>query len=135
MLCSYVALPIPMILYLKYCLDCFADGYNFNGGDLPDKTTSARDANNCQRDCLKTALCNYWTFDTHKTEKNCYLKRDIDKVSAYGKYQSGPRNCLTIEHADKEQKKVNLILRHTHTFLIFHLYILGGHSGRETLHS
>ena len=93
---------------MKCCLDCYADGYNFNGGDLPDMPVTARDANNCQRDCLNNAQCNYWTFDTYKTEKNCYLKRDIDKVTAYGKYQSGPRNCLLVEHADEEQQMVNL---------------------------
>ena len=126
-----------MILYLKYCLDCFADGYNFAGGDLADQLTSARDANNCQRDCLNNNLCNYWTFDTYKTENNCYLKKDLDKASANVRYQSGPRNCLKIEDADKEQQKVN-ILHKTLTLsyiYIFHLYISGGHSRRETLHS
>ena len=95
------------IVLESHSLDCYADGYNFNGGDLPNELTSARDANNCQRDCMKSSMCNYWTFDTQKTEKNCYLKRDIDTVSQYGKYQSGPRNCLRKEDADMEQKKVN----------------------------
>ena len=125
-----------MILFLIYCLDCFADGYDFVGGDMADKITTTRDANNCQRDCMNNNLCNYWTYDTYKTEKNCYLKKDLDKASANGQYQSGPRNCLKIEDADKEQQKVNIIKTHTLSYIyIFHLYISGRHSRRKALHS
>ena len=110
-----------MILFLIYCLDCFADGYDFVGGDMADKITTTRDANNCQRDCMNNNLCNYWTYDTYKTEKNCYLKKELYKASANKRYQSGPRNCLKIEDADKEQQEVNIIKTHTHTHFLIHI--------------
>ena len=85
-------------------LDCYVSGYNFDGGDI-DVISDARDANNCQIDCSKNALCNYWTFETG--EKKCHMKREILKVVKSNVHQSGPKKCLKKSDAENDMKEMS----------------------------
>ena len=87
---------------MSFILDCFVSGYNFEFGDI-DVISTARDANNCQIECSRNALCNYWTFEL--TEKKCHLKRELIKATKEPKCQSGPKRCLTKSHAEKEMQE------------------------------
>jgi len=74
----------------KTCYDVDTD---YSGGDIfhSDTTDSAKD---CQRLCMATAKCIYWTFDANEGESfGCHLKDRKHPPSALEKAISGPRLC------------------------------------------
>ena len=59
-----------------------------------------RDANNCQIECTRSPICNYWTFVT--SQNKCYLKQELNKAKAKQDHQSGPKKCMKESEAKIE---------------------------------
>ena len=71
----------------------FAEGAAEGGANFIDDVKNVKA---CQRECQKSAECNFWTYNSWKVENNkgrCFLSVGQGKVSQMAGKMSGPKVC------------------------------------------
>jgi len=81
----------PKALFNRYC---FEGNYDYRDKNIPfinPKTASS--AEDCQDQCSRTRLCQYFTFETQKSSRNCWLKYSKSGRRPQTGLTSGGRSC------------------------------------------